>query len=93
MRRVCLAHTSSSLIESNLGELGDVGRQDRPSRRTRRCGRKEGRGADNAHGVEGKPLTNLAEVVKDEATRVSHLAEDIESHKPVSEDDEPDDGV
>jgi hypothetical protein len=48
---------------------------------------------DDAHGVEGKPLTNLAEVVKDEATRVSHLAEDIESHKPVSEDDEPDDGV
>jgi hypothetical protein len=24
---------------------------------------------------------------------VSHLAEDIESHRPVSEDDEPDDRV
>jgi hypothetical protein len=48
---------------------------------------------DDAHGVEGKPLTDLAEVVKDEATRVSHLAEDIESHKAVPEDDEPGDEV
>ena len=48
---------------------------------------------DDVHGVEGKPLTDLAEVVQDEATRVSHLAEDIESHRPVSEDDEPDDRV
>jgi hypothetical protein len=48
---------------------------------------------DDAHGVEGKPLTNLAEVVQDEATRVSHLAEDIKSHRPLSEDDEPGDGV
>jgi hypothetical protein len=48
---------------------------------------------DDAHGVEGKPLTDLAEVVQDEATRVSHLAEDIESHRPVPEDDEPGDGV
>jgi hypothetical protein len=35
---------------------------------------------DDARGVEGKPLTDLAEVVRDEATRVSHLAEDIESN-------------
>jgi len=48
---------------------------------------------DDAHGVEGKPLTDLAEVVQDEATRVSHLAEDIKSHRPVPEDDEPGDGV
>jgi hypothetical protein len=48
---------------------------------------------DDAHGVEGKPLTNLAEVVQDEATRVSHLAEDIKSHRLVSEDDERGDGV
>jgi len=48
---------------------------------------------DDAHGVEGKPLTDLAEVVQDEAARVSHLAEDIESHRPVAEDDEPGDGV
>jgi len=46
---------------------------------------------DDAHGVEGKPLSDLAEVVQDEATRVSHLAEDIESHRPVPEDDEPGD--
>jgi hypothetical protein len=48
---------------------------------------------DDAHGVEGKPLTDLAEVVQEEATRVSHLAEDIDSHRPVPEDDEPGDGV
>jgi len=48
---------------------------------------------DDAHGVEGKPLTDLAEVVQDEATRMSHLAEDIESHRPVAEDDEPGDGA
>jgi len=41
---------------------------------------------DDAHGVEGRPLADLAEVVQDEATRVSHLAEDIESHRPVPED-------
>ena len=38
---------------------------------------------DDAHGFEGRPLADLAEVVQDEATRVSHLAEDIESHRPV----------
>jgi hypothetical protein len=48
---------------------------------------------DDAQGDEGRPLTSLAEVVQDEATRVSHLAEDIESHRQVSEDDEPSDGV
>jgi hypothetical protein len=48
---------------------------------------------DDVHGVEGKPLTDLAEVVQDEATRVSHLAEDIDSHRPVPEDDEPSDGA
>jgi hypothetical protein len=46
---------------------------------------------DDARGVEGKPLTDLAEVVQDEAKRVSRLAEDIESHKPIPEDDEPGD--
>ncbi|HTA33437.1 MAG TPA: hypothetical protein VK721_08435 [Solirubrobacteraceae bacterium] len=44
---------------------------------------------DDAHGVEGRPLANLAEVVQDEATRVAHLAEDIESHRLVPEDAEP----
>jgi hypothetical protein len=34
------------------------------------------------HGNEGAALTNLAEVVQEEATRVSHLAADIESHRP-----------
>ncbi len=47
----------------------------------------------DAHGIEGKPLTDLAEVVQDEATRVSHLAEDIESLRPVPDDDAPGDRV
>ena len=41
---------------------------------------------DEAHGVEGNALTGLTEVVLDEAARVSRLAEDIESHNPVSVD-------
>jgi hypothetical protein len=48
---------------------------------------------DDVHGVEGRALTDLAEVVQDEATRVSHLAEDIKSHRLVSEDDKPGDGA
>jgi len=38
---------------------------------------------DDAHSTEGRPLKELAEVVEDEAARVSHLAEDIESHRPT----------
>ena len=38
---------------------------------------------DEAHGNEGAALTSLAEVVQEEATRVSHLAEDIESQRPT----------
>jgi hypothetical protein len=41
---------------------------------------------DDAHGDQGKSLTGLVEVVQDEAARVSHLAEDIESHRPVPEE-------
>jgi hypothetical protein len=36
---------------------------------------------DGAHDSAGDPLTGLAEVVLDEAARVSHLAEDIESQR------------
>jgi hypothetical protein len=36
---------------------------------------------DGAHGREGNALTGLAEVVQDEAERVSHLAEDIKSQR------------
>ncbi len=43
---------------------------------------------DDADGRDGKPLSDLAEVVQDEATRVSHLAEDIESHRPDEAGDE-----
>ena len=48
---------------------------------------------DDAHGGEGKPLTDLAEVVHDQAGRVSRLAEDIASHRRAPEDDEPGDGA
>jgi hypothetical protein len=36
---------------------------------------------DDAHGEKGKPLTDLAEVLQHEATRIGNLADDIESHK------------
>jgi hypothetical protein len=39
----------------------------------------------DAHGGEGRALTGLAEVVLEQAERVSHLAEDIESQRPVPE--------
>jgi hypothetical protein len=48
---------------------------------------------DDAHGGEGNDLTGLAEVVLEEAACVSHLAEDIESRRPVPEDGEPGDEV
>jgi hypothetical protein len=41
---------------------------------------------DNAHGRDGNALTGLAELVRDEAGRVSHLVEDIASHRGASED-------
>jgi hypothetical protein len=37
----------------------------------------------SAHGDDGNALTGIAEVVLEEATRVSHLASDIESHRPI----------
>ncbi|HWG08742.1 MAG TPA: hypothetical protein VN672_07010 [Solirubrobacteraceae bacterium] len=39
-----------------------------------------------AHSCEGNPLTGLAELVLDEARRVSHLAEDISSQEQDSND-------
>jgi hypothetical protein len=38
---------------------------------------------DNAHGRDGNALAGLAEVILDEAGRVSHLVQDIESHRPI----------
>src|ERR1700724_4693590 len=40
----------------------------------------------DAHGDDGKALTGLAEVVLEQAARISRLAKDIESHRPVSEE-------
>jgi hypothetical protein len=37
----------------------------------------------NAHSRDGNALTGLAEVIWDEAGRVSRLVEDIESHRPI----------
>ncbi len=48
---------------------------------------------DDAHSGEGDSLTGLAEVVLDAAVRVSHLAEDIESHRPAPKDGVPGDEV
>ena len=36
----------------------------------------------DAHGEDGNALSGLAEVVRDQAARVSNLANDIESHGP-----------
>jgi hypothetical protein len=47
---------------------------------------------DDAHGAEGNALTGLAEVVLEEANRVSHLAEDIESRRTVPSQDQLSDG-
>jgi hypothetical protein len=41
---------------------------------------------DNAHGRDGNSLTGLAELVRDEAGRVAHLVEDIESRRDARED-------
>jgi hypothetical protein len=41
---------------------------------------------DNAHSRDGNALTGLAEVVLDEAGRVSHLVKDIESHRAAPKD-------
>jgi len=38
---------------------------------------------DDAHGHDGNALTGLAEMILDEATRVTRLVGDIESHRPV----------
>jgi len=38
----------------------------------------------HAHGDDGRALAGLAEVVREEAVRIGHLAEDIESHRPES---------
>jgi hypothetical protein len=39
---------------------------------------------DGAHDSEGNPLTGLAEVVLEGATRISHLAKDIDSQRPAA---------
>jgi hypothetical protein len=48
---------------------------------------------DEAHGAEGNALPGLVEVVLDEAARVSHLAEDIDSHKSLPVNRKPSNDV
>jgi len=43
---------------------------------------------DNAHDCHGNALTGAAEVVRHEAGRLSHLAEDIASHRDAPGDGE-----
>ncbi|MGO9489334.1 MAG: hypothetical protein ACLQBB_09950 [Solirubrobacteraceae bacterium] len=45
---------------------------------------------DGACGADGNPLSGLAEVVQDEAVRVSNLVEEIESRRTLPRDVEPD---
>ena len=54
-----------------------------------RAGGRRGRLANDAHGSEGNALTVSRKLVLQEAPRVSHLAEDIESHRPVQMIGEP----
>lgn len=42
-----------------------------------------------AHGPEGNSLTGIAEIVQDQAVRLSSLAEDIESCRAIPGDGEP----
>jgi hypothetical protein len=85
---------SGTKIDRRAGLLRAAARQDhkliaRAAKRTDWAGTVlEGAAGDlgDAHGDDGKALTGLAEVVLEQAARVSHLAEDIESHGPVPED-------
>ncbi len=78
-------------IDCRVGQVDTPATRDdeligRAAKRTDWAGAAlEGAAGDlnNAHGSEGGPLTGLAEVVLEEAARVSHLAEDIQSHKSV----------
>jgi hypothetical protein len=88
-------------IDDRAGRVDAAARRDaelitRASKRTDWAGTALESAAgdlDDAHSGEGDALTGLAEVVLEEAVRVSHLAEDIESHRPVPEDGERDDAA
>jgi hypothetical protein len=82
---------SGTEIERRRGRVGAAARKDdellsRAAKRTDLAGTALASAAgdlDNAHGRDGNALTGLAEVILDEAGRVSHLVEDIESHRPA----------
>jgi hypothetical protein len=48
---------------------------------------------DIAHGRDGTLLAGLAEVIRDEAERISRLVGDIESHRPTPVDRSTREGV
>jgi hypothetical protein len=85
---------SGTRIDRSAAHANGATRRDdllitRAARRTDWAGTAlEGAAGDlaDAHGSEGDALTGLTEVVLEEAARVSHLAEDIESHRPAPDD-------
>ena len=80
---------SSTKVDRGTGSVGAAARRDhalidRAARRTDLAETVlESAAADlnDAHGEDGNALTGLAEVVLEQAGRVSHLAEDIDSHR------------
>jgi hypothetical protein len=79
----------STKIDRRAGAVGAAARRDRAliaraAKRTDLAGTVlESAAADlnDAHGEDGNTLTGLAEVVLEQAGRISHLAEDIDSHR------------
>jgi len=72
--------------QGNAAAMKDDALIARAARRTDLAGTAlAGAAADlgNAHSRDGNALTGLAELIWDEAERVSHLVEDIESHRPI----------
>jgi hypothetical protein len=90
MARRRIAGETKGAAEKNDDEL-----VSRAARRTGWAGTalESAAGALAEVGDEGDAMTSLAEVVEDEAVRVSHLAEDIESQLPDPDDTEPGHGV
>jgi len=92
---------SDTKIDRRVGRVNAAARRDdelitRAAKRTDWAGTALESAAgdlDDAEGGEGNDLTGIAEVVLEEAACVSHLAEDIESRRPVPEDGEPGDEV
>ena len=81
----------STKIDHRSGPASKAARRDRDliARAARRADwagtmlRNAAGDLKHAQGEDGNALSGLAEVVRDQAARVSNLAKDIESHAPV----------